>query len=119
MGSCNCVASNVKPETEIKVAQIQKQVSVTQEPAPELPKHHGKHISDAEDNQPANDEMLQLVQSTIGATQRVKLPKILMKTGGSYEGEWINGVRDGMGTHVCKLENSRHGGKEDFTLESG
>lgn len=42
-----------------------------------------------------------------------------MKTGGSYEGEWINGVRDGSGTHVSVLQNSRLGGKVVFTLASG
>jgi len=41
-----------------------------------------------------------LVKSTIGLKDRRKLPKITMSNGGNYEGEWLNGMRDGLGKHV-------------------
>ena len=45
---------------------------------------------------------MQLVKSTIGLKERKVLPKILMANGGYYEGEWLNGLRDGTGKHVFK-----------------
>lgn len=41
--------------------------------------------SSAEDNQPATDECMQLVQSTWGLKERRKLPRIMMKNGGWYD----------------------------------
>jgi len=62
---------------------------------------------------------MQLVQSTMGLKECVKLPKIVMKNGGTYEGEWLNGMRHGEGTHVYLICISRLGVKEDIMLVNG
>lgn len=64
---------------------------------------------------------MQLVKSTIGLKERKVLPKIIMVNGGYYEGEWLNGLRDGTGKHVIKnklLINSI-GRKVVITKENG
>ncbi len=36
----------------------------------------------------------------MGTGQRVKLKPIEMKNGGVYDGEWLEGMRDGKGKHT-------------------
>jgi len=38
-----------------------------------------------------------LIRSTIGIMERKKLSPIQLKSGEVYEGEWKNGMRDGIG----------------------
>jgi hypothetical protein len=38
-----------------------------------------------------------LIRATLGVKERRKLPMILLESGAIYEGEWKNGLRDGLG----------------------
>lgn len=100
MGSCNCIPK--KSEQDEMNIQAGSEQILDKEKQEERTLYHGNICSyQLEDNKPATDEFAQLVRST--KSKKKKLPKILMSNGGWYEGEWLNGMRDGEGVHVFIL----------------
>lgn len=66
-----------------------------------------------EDSIPLYEKEKDQIKSS-SKNKRVKLGKIVMKNGGSYEGEWKNEMRDGQGVHIW-VDSSKYEGewKED------
>lgn len=40
---------------------------------------------------------INLINSTKGSTNKIKLPEVLLENGSTYTGEWVNGLRQGEG----------------------
>jgi len=51
-------------------------------------------------NVASNQEGNDLIKSTIGIMERKKLSPIQLESGAVYEGEWKNGMRDGIGKQI-------------------
>ncbi|CAD8093982.1 unnamed protein product [Paramecium sonneborni] len=56
-----------------------------------------KEIQKYLNSQNENQNIHPLVKKTIGKLEKIKLPMILLKDGATYEGEWIDGKREGYG----------------------
>lgn len=52
------------------------------------------------DNNKPESQFADLIASTFNRSNRIRLVLITMQNGGSYEGEWLNGKRDGNGKYV-------------------
>lgn len=88
MGStCNCYVTQKSEPNEFKV--VAKQSSSADDII--------KMEKNLDDVQPLDDRDYQLTRS---AKEKKQLPKIIMKNGGSYEGEWYKGMRHGYGKHI-------------------
>lgn len=52
----------------------------------------------------------ELIRQMISAKGIVKMPRIELENGISYEGEWLNGLREGQGQQIWS-DNSRYEGE--------